>query len=57
MTVLMVQRRYEVVQRKFLRRSKNALAPLHQAGVPGYPKNPRPDPLRLAKLIEALEDL
>ena len=57
MAALVVHCRHEVVQRQFLRRGENALPPLHQASVSSNPKDPRPDSLRLPKLIEALEDL
>ena len=40
-----------------MRRGENALAPLHQAGIPCDPEHPRFHALRFAKLVEAFEDL
>jgi DNA-binding transcriptional MerR regulator len=49
--------RYQLVQRDFLGRRKDALAALHQAGVAGDPKDPGPHVFRFAELREILEDL
>src|ERR1039457_5418452 len=55
MAALVVHPREEVIERKLLRGSECALAPLHQAGVFGNVENPRTDPLGFAKMAEILK--
>ena len=48
---------HRLIQGKLLRRGEHALTPLHQAGVAGDAKDPGAHPLRIAQLIDVLEDL